>query len=107
MPSGGGIKKNTLSPKLKQIIKKYPDLVSKALYYEVELGVTEAKERTPVDLGNLKGSIHQEGPDRKGDRIFSAIVAGGPATDYASAVHEDLDAYHDVGHAKFIESVIF
>ena len=107
MPSGGGVKKNTLSPGLKRIISKYPKVVSNALYAEVEIEITEVKRRTPVDLGDLKGSIHQEGPDRKGNRIFSTIVAGGEAADYAAIVHEDLDAFHEVGQAKYIESVIF
>ena len=107
MPSGGGVKRNTLSPGLKRIVQRYPEVISKALYAEVEIEITEVKRRTPVDLGDLKGSIHQEGPERKGNRIFSTIVAGGEAADYAAIVHEDLEAFHEVGQAKYIESVIF
>lgn len=86
--------------------RRFPNLVEKALYIETEIEVTEAKRRTPVDKGNLRASIHQEGPTRDGRRIVSEIVAGGVAAPYAVIVHEDLEAFHKVGQAKFIESVI-
>jgi hypothetical protein len=38
--------------------------------------------------------------------IYALIVAGGPAAPYAIYVHEDLEAIHPVGQAKFIESVL-
>jgi hypothetical protein len=33
-------------------------------------------------------------------------VAGGGTVDYALIVHEDLEAFHRVGQAKYIESVL-
>jgi hypothetical protein len=85
---------------------KNRDKVARATRIEMEVDATEAKERTPVDLGTLKGTVHVTGPTEQGDTIVTAIVAGGPAAPYAIYVHEDLEAFHKVGQAKFIESVI-
>jgi hypothetical protein len=83
------------------------DAVARAQYIETEIDATEAKERTPVHLGNLKNSVHAIGPTTNAaGQIETAIVAGGPSAPYAIYVHEDLDAFHKVGEAKFIESVI-
>lgn len=106
MPSGGGVKKNTMSPKLRRIAERYPDVVGAGLMAETEIETTEVRRRTPVDQGPLVGSVHAEGPFREGRRIYSMIVAGGPAAPYAAIVHEDPDAIHPVGQWKYIESVI-
>ncbi len=92
---------------LDRLAAEIPDAVALALAQETEIEATEAKRLTPVDTGNLRGSIHVEGPHRRGRRIVTAIVAGGPAAPYAVAVHEDLEAQHPTGQAKFIEAVIF
>jgi hypothetical protein len=77
-----------------------------ALRQETEVEATEVKRRTPVDKGTLRGTIHVEGPFREGRRIWTTIVAGGPAAPYAFFVHEDPDAHHEVGQWKYLESVI-
>lgn len=77
-----------------------------ALRQEAEIEMTEAKRRTPVDTGNLRGSEHVEGPTMSGRVLRAALVAGGPAAPYAVYVHENLDALHPVGQAKYIESVL-
>jgi hypothetical protein len=93
--------------KLARLASRFPDEVKRALYIETEIEVKEVKRRTPVDKGPLRASVHQQGPDRSGVRtIGTAIVAGGTAAPYAIYVHENLDAFHAVGQAKFIESVI-
>ena len=38
--------------------------------------------------------------------VAVALTFGGPAVDYAGLVHEDLDAIHPVGQAKFLESTL-
>lgn len=93
--------------KIQALSRAMPDITSGALLKEAEIEATESKRRTPVDLGNLRASIHVEGPeiDSKGN-VSAAIVAGGPSAPYALIVHEDLDAYHKVGQAKFIESTL-
>jgi len=68
--------------------------------------MTEAKKRTPVDTGALRASGHVQGPEEIGDTMIVKLVFGGPSADYAMDVHENLDAYHRVGQAKYLESVI-
>lgn len=92
--------------RLARLRSRIPDELSAALYQETEVETTEVKRRTPVDKGPLRASVHAEGPFREGRRIWTLIVAGGPAAPYAIFVHEDPDAIHKVGQWKFIESVI-
>jgi hypothetical protein len=92
-----------------------------ALRAEAEIEMTEAKRRTPVDTGALRASGHVTGPVEgtsarveNGVRsygrpvtVWSVTLAfGGPAAPYAVKVHEDLEAWHRVGQAKFLESVV-
>lgn len=95
-----------MSGKLRRFGKVFPERVGAALYQETEIETTEAKRRTPVDTGNLRASVHTEGPEFEGDSIYTQIVAGGVSAPYAIYVHENLEAFHKVGQAKFIESVI-
>lgn len=80
-----------------------PDEFARALYQEAQIEVTEIKKVTPVDTGALRASITLEGPVREGRRIYVTVVAGGPSAPYAFIVHEDLEAFHKVGEAKYIE----
>lgn len=93
---------------LQKIATEMPNKVRAALRAEAEIEATEAKRRTPVDTGNLRASIHVD--DAKGTKdpgvVSVAIVAGGPAAPYALTVHEDLEAFHRVGQAKYLESVL-
>ena len=68
----------------------------------------------PVDTGALKSSGYVADPKREGDVIEVVLGYGGPAaqinpktgesTDgYAVMVHENLEAHHPVGSAKFLE----
>lgn len=92
--------------RLKRLAQRFPDEVGRGLYIETEVEATEVKKRTPVDKGPLRASIHQIGPFREGRRIYTMIVVGGTSAPYAIYVHEDLEAFHPVGQAKFLESVI-
>lgn len=102
--------------KIREVQKLYPDRVKQALAVEAEIEVTEAKKRTPVYTGPtgpgkpipglLRASVHQDGPHREGHRIYTKIVAGGAAGAYAIPQHENLEYFHEVGQAKYIESVI-
>lgn len=80
-----------------------PDEFARALYQEAQIELKEIKLRTPVDTGALRASEAIEGPVREGRRIYVTVVAGGPAAPYAFTVHEDLEAFHPHGEAKFIE----
>jgi len=89
------------------------------LYQVAEQEMTESKKRVPVDLGNLKNSGHVTLPTRDINGISATMGFGGPAgagnhggvsnkddVGYAIVVHEDLEAFHKVGEAKFLESVL-
>lgn len=73
-------------------------------YTEVEL--PEVQRRTPVDTGALVDTEEVRGPFFQGTRVSVEIIAGGTAAPYAIYVHEDLEAIHPRGQAKFIESVV-
>lgn len=95
-----------VSAKLKSVAKTMPDRIKAALYQEAQIDMTEVKKRTPVDTGNLRASEHVTKPSEEGSLIFVEMVAGGVAAPYAITVHENLDAFHPVGQAKYMESVI-
>lgn len=61
----------------------------------------EAMKRTPVDLGNLKGSAYSDL-----DPYSGKFVEIGYTAEYAPIVHEDLEARHTVGEAKFLERAV-
>jgi hypothetical protein len=86
--------------------RKFPDAVAAALYQEMLIEHAEIQRRTPVDTGALRASEHVETPKIAQNTISCSVVAGGPSAPYAVIVHEDLEAFHRVGQAKFIESVL-
>lgn len=98
--------KGSIQNRMRTLQRRYPDVIARGLYIETEVELKEVKRRTPVDKGPLRASEHVVGPTRSGKKIFTLIVAGGPAAPYALFVHEDPDAFHKVGQWKYIESVI-
>ncbi len=92
--------------RLEAMAKGMPNEVGKALRAEAEIEMTEAKNRTPVDTGALRASGHVIGPKVDRDGIYVEMDFGGPAAPYAIKVHEDMEAFHRVGQAKFLESVV-
>lgn len=85
---------------------KMTDRWARAQYLETEVEAEECKRRCPVRTGNLRDTIHVTGPEVADNRIVTSIVCGGPAAPYAPAVHEDLEAFHPNGEAKFIEGPV-
>lgn len=64
----------------------------------------EMKRRTPVDTGTLRSSGFVENPKWvEAHTLRVELGFGGPAESYAIYVHEDLEAFHRVGEAKFVE----
>jgi hypothetical protein len=84
----------------------YLDRAIKALEFEAEIEMTEAKKRTPVDTGALRASGHVKPARRYGKDISVSLEFGGPSAPYAVYVHENLEAFHKVGQAKYLESVL-
>lgn len=109
MPSGASFNGDEFKRRLKNFRRNFGKEIGRAIYQEVSIEKKEVVRRTPVDKGALRASIRVEGPLRTGPNdsiIYALIVAGGPSAPYALYVHEDLEAIHPVGQAKFIESVL-
>lgn len=94
---------------LKRIItsfaRRFPVQAEAALRQECEIEMAEAKNRTPVDTGALRASGRVE-TERTSNYVRATLSFGGASAPYALKVHEDLDAYHDDGQAKYLESVL-
>lgn len=58
-----------------------------------------AKQKTPVETGRLRSSIAYR-------VINDDEVHIGTNVEYAIFVHENLDAYHAIGQAKFLEDAL-
>jgi hypothetical protein len=85
-----------------RIVAQYPVAAQQALRVEAEVEMAEAKERTPVRTGALRASGRVE-------PLFGGGVRwafGGPSVNYAVPVHENLEIFHPVGQAKYLESVL-
>lgn len=81
--------------------------ITQAVLAEMEIELREVISRTPIDTGALRATEHIEGPEYTQKTIRTAIVAGDEAeVPYALIVHEDLEAFHRVGQAKYISSVL-
>lgn len=95
-----------MAAKIRSISTRFPDEVAKALYQEAQIEMTESKRRVPVDTGTLRASGHVQEPVRSGKSVSVMLAYGGAAEQYAVIVHEDLEAHHAHGQAKYLESVL-
>jgi hypothetical protein len=90
---------------------------AQALRIEAEVEMTESKKRCPVYSptvgdrvdhvgGTLRASGHVEPVVVEGAKMHVDLVYGGAAQAYAIVQHENLDYHHNVGQAKYLESVL-
>jgi hypothetical protein len=80
--------------KLQRLIDDVPKKVASALYVEAELVMTRSKDEfVPVDHGTLKNNGHVGRPVIDSDGISVELGFGGPAAEYALAVHEHPSEY--------------
>jgi hypothetical protein len=92
---------------LRTIARNTPSRAAAALYTEAQIEMTEAKRRTPVLTGALRGTGTVADPVISGSDISVTMSFGGPAVSYAIPVHENLEAHHTPpGQAKYLESVV-
>lgn len=91
---------------LRRLSSQTRKAVAASLFQEGEIIMAVAKDRTPVRDGYLKESGHVQLPTISSDEISVVLGFGGPTAPYAVVVHEDLDAHHTVGQAKFLESAL-
>jgi hypothetical protein len=83
--------------------KNCPMELLRACIEEMEIEKIEMQARTPVKTGLLRDSLAVMTPEVKNGKV---IVTVGTDVEYAVFVHENLDAWHEEGEAKFIESVL-
>jgi hypothetical protein len=88
--------------------------LGKQIYLEAEGVMAQSAPLVPVDTGTLRASGFVEHPVIDGSNVEVRFGYGGPAAKinpktgqsadvYALKVHEDLQALHRVGQAKFLE----
>lgn len=97
---------DAMRAKIRKIAANLPNKVGAALYREAEIEMTESKKRVPVDTGTLRASGMVSEPVKENGQISVTLSYGGAAKDYAIPVHENLEAFHPVGQAKYLESVL-
>ena len=110
---------DAVARRLKELERKLLRAEHVALYQEALIITGVSMRRTPVDVtpggsggGTLRDSHETSAPRRKGKTVQVDIKVGGPAAEYAAAVHERVIApsgrpvKHIVGQAKFLESAI-
>ncbi len=72
--------------------------------------MTEMKRRAPVDTGDLQSSGFVDGPNFLrigGFKVVEMVFSfGDTVVTYAFAVHEDLEAFHNPGQARYVASVL-
>lgn len=96
-----------LGRKLRQLANSVPRVVADALYEEAKIEMKEAKRRTPVLTGALRDSGMVMKPEVSVSNEISVTLSFGvPGPYYAIYVHENLEAVHETGQAKFLESTI-
>jgi len=95
-----------MKAKLRKVAAKLPLRVGAALYQEAQIEMTESKRRVPVDTGVLRASGLVDVPQSDGRNITVTLSYGGAAETYAIIIHEDLEMFHRVGQAKYLESVL-
>lgn len=86
---------------------RYPPQVKKTTYAAADLILSVSDSRVPIDTSDLRNSGRVE-MQKEGRLTVAAVLYGGigRTDEYAVVVHEDMDAYHPVGQAKFLESAM-
>jgi hypothetical protein len=97
-----------MQQRLKRMAASIKFEAARALYEEALIEMEEAKKRTPVDTGALRDSGIVDLPQILNESISVKLHFGStpPSNKYALFVHEDLEAFHPVGEAKFLESTL-
>jgi len=68
-----------------------------------EVVIGHAQQITPVKTGFLNGSATTEPATEEGGKVGKVI---GFNAEYAAAVHERVDAKHQVGQSKYLEAAL-
>lgn len=86
---------------LRKKLKRFPSIVTAALYVEAWEVMREALKLVPVDTGALRRSHYVTRPTL--DESGHSTLRMGFVAPYAGVVHEDMNAEHINGTAKYLE----
>jgi len=92
----------------KEMTQKTADALQKAGGEIIRVAIP----KTPIATGELRARSFNEGPLQEGDKHVQVVGfekhAGNWDKDnaYAVPVHENLEAHHNVGEAKFLEHAV-
>ena len=81
-------------------------IAARALKHEAQEAFAHSQDEVPVDTGALKasGRVRPEvGVFESGNEVYVELTYGGSATEYSIYVHENLEANHPHGKAKYLE----
>ncbi len=91
---------------LGSVLRRVRTAAGAAVYAAGNTVMTEAKERAPLDHGDLRGSGYVTVPEVKRTEASCEIGFGGPARDYAVRQHEDTSLNHTEGEARFLANAL-
>lgn len=85
---------------IQRTIKENWNDAKKALLKEGNIILNDSIKQTPLEFGDLRrsGTVEEVKDTKK-----EYVIAIGFNTEYAAAVHENLNAHHPVGKAKYLE----
>lgn len=95
-----------LKKKIESLIFTVPKEVRTFMRKEGEITKADSMQHTPLEYGALRASHEVIGPTSDGKDIEVEVTVGGPSADYAVYVHENLEANHSIGEAKFLENAV-
>lgn len=81
-------------------------VAARALRNEAQEAFAASQDEVPVDTGALKASGRvrpESGVYSRGNDVYVELTYGGTAVDYGVYVHENLEAFHPHGKAKYLE----
>jgi hypothetical protein len=93
---------------VRRIQQRFPDESGRVIHDELEqVELPETQRRVPVKYGDLKSTGRVTEPETRGNTTSCSIAYGGESTngkdvDYALYVHENLEAEHPIGEAKYV-----
>lgn len=99
-------KDDGVSARLSTLTRGIPEVSKEALSEEADLTIVQALPRTPLETGALRGSFRKSEAQVERNTVSVTVEVGGDEAPYAIFVHENLDAYHPIGQAKFLEQTV-
>lgn len=96
----------------KEVLEQLNKIIRRSVT-KTEVGMTKAGlfikgqaiKKTPVDTGNLRANFYTK-THSSGFVNKKIITEVGNNTEYAAAVHENLESSHKTGEAKYLENAV-